>query len=210
MVYTVVQWAPGTSAFNRCAAWSPIRDSRSSAATSTIRRRRARISASWPGSPRWVCRRRASIDDISRIDADCVVYNALGDSGDAAQCVEDVCGFSRRAPTLSRRRSARTFIRRHEFGGAERLSKACSPGRRPSTAPVSIRVSPSTRYRSRCHRGAPHRSVARGGARRHVGVHLEVDLSGLIGMGMRPDDLGIDGVSDGSCAGARTSPVCSC
>ena len=31
--------------------------------------------------------------DIRAVDADCVVYNALGDSGDAAQCLEDICGF---------------------------------------------------------------------------------------------------------------------
>lgn len=30
---------------------------------------------------------------IRSVKADCVVYNALGDSGDAAQCVEDICAF---------------------------------------------------------------------------------------------------------------------
>ena len=34
-----------------------------------------------------------SIAEILALRADCVVYTALGDGGDAAQCVEDICQF---------------------------------------------------------------------------------------------------------------------
>jgi len=70
-----------------------------------------------------------SIDEIRTIDADCVVYNALGDSGDAAQCLEDICGLLESGKNV-----VATAVSTHIHPEAikpderERLEKACSTG----------------------------------------------------------------------------------
>ena len=132
-----------------------------------------------------------SIADIVELHADCVVYNALGDSGDAAQCVEDICRLLESGSNV-----VSTAVSTHihpdvmSSEDRERLSKACvagqatfhSTGVNPGFAFDALPIALSM--------------IARRIDRLHV-VEL-VDMSGytsksivadLIGMGMRPEDL---------------------
>jgi 2,4-diaminopentanoate dehydrogenase len=132
-----------------------------------------------------------SIADIVELHADCVVYNALGDSGDAAQCVEDICRLLESGSNV-----VSTAVSTHihpdvmSSEDRERLSKACvagqatfhSTGVNPGFAFDALPIALSM--------------IARRIDLLHV-VEL-VDMSGytsksivadLIGMGMRPEDL---------------------
>jgi hypothetical protein len=131
-----------------------------------------------------------SIDEILELHADCVVYNALGDSGDAAQCVEDICRLLEAGTNV-----VSTAVSTHIHPDAmspedrERLSKACSAGQ---TTFHSTGVNPGFAFDAL---PIALSMVARRIDRLHV---LElVDMSGytsksivadLIGMGMSPKE----------------------
>lgn len=130
-----------------------------------------------------------SADDIRALKADCVVYNALGDSGDAAQCLDDICGLLQSGTNV-----VSTAVSTHIHPEAmnpedrERLAKACSTGQ-------------STFYGTGVNPGFAFdafpialTSVARRIDRLHVLELVDMSdytsesiVSGLIGMGLSPD-----------------------
>jgi 2,4-diaminopentanoate dehydrogenase len=130
-------------------------------------------------------------DDIRAIDADCVVYNALGDSGDAAQCLEDICGLLESGKNV-----VSTAISTHIHPEAinpderERLEKACSTG---ETTFYSTGVNPGFAFDAL---PIALTSVARRIDRLHVLELVDMSdytsesiVSELIGMGLSPDTL---------------------
>ncbi len=130
-------------------------------------------------------------DDIGAIDADCVVYNALGDSGDAAQCIEDICGLLESGKNV-----VSTAISTHIHPEAinpderERLEKACSIGQ---TTFYSTGVNPGFAFDAF---PIALTSMARRIDRLHVLELVDMSdytsesiVSELIGMGLSPDTL---------------------
>jgi hypothetical protein len=128
-------------------------------------------------------------DDIRALRADCVVYNALGDSGDAARCMEDICGLLESGKNV-----VSTAISGHIHPAAinsderERLEKACSTGR---TTFYSTGVNPGFAFDAF---PIALTSVARRIDRLHVLELVDMSdytsesiVSDLIGMGISPD-----------------------
>ncbi len=132
-----------------------------------------------------------SAADIRCVDADCVVYNALGDSGDAAQCLEDVCGLLESGKNV-----VSTAISTHIHPAAinpedrERLETACATG---DTTFLSTGVNPGFAFDAF---PIALTSVARRIDRLHVLELVDMSdytsksiVSELIGMGMSPDTM---------------------
>ena len=129
--------------------------------------------------------------EIQALQADCVVYNALGDSGDAAQCLEDICGLLESGKNV-----VSTAISTHIHPEAinpddrDRLEKACSTGQ---TSFHGAGVNPGFAFDAF---PIALTSVARRIDRLHVLELVDMSdytsesiVSDLIGMGCSPDTV---------------------
>jgi hypothetical protein len=130
-------------------------------------------------------------DDIRAIAADCVVYNALGDSADAAQCVQDICALLESGKNVVST-AISTHIHREAINpeDRERLEKACSAGQ---TTFYGTGVNPGFAFDAF---PIALTAVARRIDRLHVLELVDMSdytsesiVSDLIGMGLRPDTM---------------------
>lgn len=130
-------------------------------------------------------------DDILAVDADCVVYNALGDSGDPSQCLADICNLLAAGKNV-----VSTAVSTHVHPEAitpedrARLEEACDTGQ--STF-FGTGVNPGFAFDAF---PIALTAVARRIDRLHVLELVDMSeytsqsiVSDLIGMGMSPDTL---------------------
>jgi 2,4-diaminopentanoate dehydrogenase len=129
MVYTVVQWATGNVGVQSLRALSA--DPRFAVIGGYVYNP-AKVGKDLGelagGEPLGVLATN-NAEDIVALNADCVVYNALGDSGDATQCVNDICALLESGKNV-----VSTAISTHVHPEAinpddrARLEKACATG----------------------------------------------------------------------------------